>query len=198
MSADGLPRVPLWRWRRNPLRRRTDLAQGWIGLAVLLVVLAVTPAAVRLAGDTAHRHYSRLAQLQAQTRQHTTAVLVHDAPSHPEPGSAEEKETRYEVPVRFTGPDGRPRTAKTEVRPGLPAGSGVRVWVGPHGSLTDPPLTAEQVRGRSKGWAVIAALAVGITGAVTNAVAVLVLHRRNLAAWEAAWAETAPRWTSPS
>ncbi|MDG9717274.1 hypothetical protein [Streptomyces sp. DH24] len=198
MPAHGLPRVALWRWRRNPLRRRTDRIQGWIGLAVLLVVLSVAPAAACLAGDAAHRHYAAIAQLQSLTRQYTTAVLVHDAPRHPEPGSAEEKKTRYEATVRFTGPDGRPRTARTEVRPGLPAGSGVPVWVGPDGHLTDPPLTAVQVRGRSKGWAVIAVLTVGVTGAVINAVAGLVLRRRNLAAWEAAWAETAPRWTSRS
>ncbi|TFE55372.1 hypothetical protein E3E14_05995 [Streptomyces sp. ICN441] len=33
---EELPRVPLWQWRRNPLRRRSDLAQAWIALSLPL------------------------------------------------------------------------------------------------------------------------------------------------------------------
>lgn len=40
---EELPRLRLWRWRRNPLRRRTDLAQAWIAVGLFLVVAAATP-----------------------------------------------------------------------------------------------------------------------------------------------------------
>ncbi|MFH9011763.1 hypothetical protein ACH4C6_10325 [Streptomyces sp. NPDC017943] len=192
---EDLPRLMLWRWRRNPLRRRTDLIQAWIGLGLLLAVLAATPAVVTLARDLAHRHYSRTAQQQAATRQETTAVLLHDAPRHPEPGSPEARKTLYPVTVRFTDPLGRTRTAETDVQPQLPAGTTLRVWAGTDGRLTDPPLTAEQIRSRSVGSAVIATLAFYATGTLAYGVAHRTLQRRNLAAWDTAWARTAPRWT---
>ncbi|MFD0550409.1 hypothetical protein ACFQ0X_15345 [Streptomyces rectiviolaceus] len=76
----------LWRWRRNPLRRRTDLVQAWIAVGLFLAVLTATPAAGVLVGDAARRHMEQTARHQADTRHRTTAVLVHDAPVIPSPG----------------------------------------------------------------------------------------------------------------
>ncbi|MFH8798264.1 hypothetical protein ACH4F6_01500 [Streptomyces sp. NPDC017936] len=190
------PRVVLWRLRRNPLRRRSDLAQGWIGVGLLLAVLAAAPLALFLVGDAAHRHYARTARHQAETRHHTTAVLLEDARRHPEPGSAEARKTRYPTKVRFTDPHGRLRTAEADVLPALPEGTPVRVWAGADGEITGPPLTPDQVRARAKGAAVIAALAVHAAAAAAYGTAGRVIQRRNLAAWDAAWADTAPRWTA--
>ncbi|MEU2281477.1 hypothetical protein ABZ614_05785 [Streptomyces sp. NPDC013178] len=190
-----LPRLMLWRLRRNPLRRRSDLVQGWVGLALVLAVPAATPLAVCLVGDAAHHHYTRAAQHQATTRRPTTAVLLEDAPRHPEPGSAEARETRYPAKVRFTDPNGHSHTARTDVRPALPKGSAIRVWAGTDGKITDPPLSPGQIRTRTRGAAVIAALGVHATAAAAYGAVGRVIQRRNLAAWDAAWAETAPRWT---
>lgn len=194
---EELPRVKLWRLRRNPLRRPTDLLQAWLGLGLLLVVLAAVPAAMFLVGDAAFRHYARTADHQEQTRWLTTAVLVHDAPRHPEPGSEEAKQTRYPVQVRFTDPGGHTRTAQADVHPGLSAGSGVDVWADTDGRITEPPMTDDQIRSRSMGWAIIAALTVCAVGAATYGLTALTLRRRNLSAWAAAWSRTAPRWTAP-
>lgn len=106
------------RLRRNPLCRRTDLVQAWIGLGLLLAALAATPAAMVLVGDAAHRHYARTARHQAATRHHTTAILLQDARRHPEPGSAEARKTRYPAEVRFTDADGHTRTATADVQIG--------------------------------------------------------------------------------
>ena len=162
---EELPHTLLWRWRRNPLRRRTDLAQGLIAVGLFLAVLAATPAAMFLIGDTAYRHHKETARHQAATWPHTPAVLVHDAPRHPEPGSYEAKKTLYPATVRFTDPHGHTRTAKTDVEPALAAGSTVHVWVNDEGKITDPPLTTEQVRNRTMVYAVLAALAVPLLGA---------------------------------
>ncbi|GGY94799.1 Rv1733c family protein [Streptomyces poonensis] len=187
---------PLWRWRRNALRRPTDRLQGWITLGLLLVVPTLAIAAMFGVGDTAYRYYRSTAEQQAQTRHHTTAVLVHDAPRHPEPGSAEAKQTRYPVTVRLVAPDGQIRTGETDVLPGLPAGSTVRVWADRHGTLTEPPLTTEEIRSRAMGWALITFMVVALAGAAANGAVALVLRRRNLAEWDADWADTAPRWTT--
>jgi hypothetical protein len=188
--------VRLWRLRRNPLRRRSDLIQAWIGLALALAIPAATLGAVLLAGDTAHRHYTRTAQHQAATRHQTTAVLLEATRRHPEPGSAEARKTLYPAEVRFTDHNGHRRTAKTDVRPALPKGATLRVWVGADGTITDPPLSPDQIRSRAAGWAVVAALGVPATAAAVYGVAGRVIHRHNLVAWDTAWAETAPRWTT--
>ncbi|MFF0221559.1 hypothetical protein [Streptomyces sp. NPDC004629] len=195
---DDLPRHPLWRFRRNPLRRGTDVAQAWIGLGLLLAVLVAMPGAMFLIGDTAYRHYAHTARHQAATRHQSTAVLLYDSPRHPEPGSDEEKRTRYRVEVRFTDRLGHSRTGCVDAHPGLPAGSTVTVWTGPEGGITDPPMTAAEIRSRCMGWAIIAALAVALAGAAAYGIAERTLHRRNLAAWDTAWARTAPRWTTPT
>jgi len=186
----------LWRWRRNPLRRRTDLAQGWIGAVLLVAVLAAIPVAMFLVGDTAYRHHMETARHQAATRHHTPAVLVHDAPRHPEPGSDEAKQTRYPASVRFTDPHGHTRTAKADVEPALPAGSALRVWVDNDGKITDPPMTTTQVRNRAMGSALVAAMAVPLLGAAAYGYAHRRLERHNLARWDAAWADVAQRWTT--
>nr|WP_244218138.1 hypothetical protein [Streptomyces corchorusii] len=184
------------RLRRNPLCRRTDLVQAWTGLGLLLAALAATPAAMVLVGDAAHRHYARTARHQAATRHHTTAILLQDARRHPEPGSAEARKTRYPAEVRFTDAHGHTRTATAEVQPALTKGSAVRVWVGADGTITDPPLSPGEVRSRAMGSAIIAALGVHATAAAAHAAACRVIQRRNLAAWDTAWARTAPRWTT--
>ncbi|MFG3588873.1 hypothetical protein [Streptomyces sp. NPDC047990] len=193
---DDLPRLMLWRLRASPLRRRSDVLQAWVGIGVLLAVLAAAPAAMFLLGDSAYRHYTRTAERQRQVREPVVAVLLQDVPRHPEPGSTEEKETLYPVRVRFTDPAGHPRTAKTEARPGLTAGSTLRLWSDPRGRLTGPPLTTDQIRSRCMGWALTGALAVTLLGGLAYGATDLVLRRRNLAEWDAAWARTAPGWTA--
>lgn len=193
---EELPRVPLWRWRRNPLRRRTDVARAWIAVGLFLAVVAAVPVAAFLASDAARHHYEESARRQAATRHALPAVLLRDAPRHPEPGSDEAEKARYTVPVRFTDPQGRARTARSDVRPSLPAGSTVRVWVNAAGEVTGPPLTSEQVRNHTLGCALVAALAVLALGAATYGFADRRLERHDLARWDTEWARTAPRWTA--
>ncbi|MFG3246532.1 hypothetical protein [Streptomyces sp. NPDC048187] len=190
----GHPYLLLRRWRRNPLRRRTDRLRARIALGLVLAVLVAAPAAMFEVGDSAYRHYVSTAEHEARTRDHRPAVLTHDAPRHPEPGSDEAKQARYPVTVRFTGPDGAIRTGTTEVAPGLRADSTVLVWVDAEGGITEPPLTTEEIRSRTMGWAIFAFLGVVLTGLAAHAATGCLLHRRNLAQWEADWAATAPRW----
>ncbi|WP_447034857.1 Rv1733c family protein [Streptomyces sp. DSM 118878] len=158
----------LWRWRHNPLRRRTDLIQGWTALALLLLVPVVGVVAALLVGDTASGHYRALAKQQAQTRHLLTATLTHDAPRHPEPGSDEAKKARYPVTVRYTAPDGRTRTAKADVLPGLSRGSTIDVWADTQGAMTGAPMSSDEIRSRAMGWAVLGFLAVALAGAAAD------------------------------
>ncbi|MFJ2949594.1 hypothetical protein ACIO8H_18480 [Streptomyces sp. NPDC087226] len=195
----GPPARPLlWRWRHNPLRRRTDSFHAWLGLGVLIAVLALAPVAALVAAKTARAHYEDTARHQKLTRHVTTATLTHDAPRHPEPGSDEEKHTRYPAEVRVVTRDGLERHTRAEVEPGLAAGNTVRVWITADGETTDPPLTPKEIRSRTMGWALLAAMGVALTGAAAHAATGLAVRRRNLDDWDTAWARTAPRWTTPT
>jgi rod shape-determining protein MreB len=183
---------------RTALRRRTEALQAWLGLGVLIAVLAVAPVAAVLVGNAARSHYEDTARHQNQTRYETDATLTADAPRHPEPGSDEEKKTRYPVEVRVVTREGRTRTTRAEVQPGLTAGNTVRIWITSDGRVTDAPLSPKEIRSRTMGWALLAAIGVALTGAAAHALTGLALRRRNLAHWDTAWAETAPRWTTPT
>lgn len=189
-------RLRLWRWRRNPLRRPSDRLQAWVTLALALAVLTTAPAAMFAAGDSAQRHYRSTAEQEALTRTQHPATLTHDAPRHPEPGSDEAKEARYPVPVRYTDPQGQTRTGRTDVQPGLPAGRTVLVWTDTEGRITRPPLTTDQIRNHTMGWALLAFLAVPLTGLAAHATVTRLVHRHNLAQWDTDWARTAPRWNA--
>ncbi|WP_308311440.1 hypothetical protein [Streptomyces sp. D2-8] len=80
--------------------------------------------------------------------------------------------------------------------PTLPKGSTIRVWADTDGKLTDPPLSADQIRSRAMGSALIAVLGVHAAAAAAYGTAHRVIHHHNLAAWEAAWTRTARRWTT--
>lgn len=186
----------LWRWRRNPLRRRCDLLQAWTGLLLTVVVAAATPTAMVVVHGSVQTSLRESAAAEARTRERVTAVLVRDTPRHPEPGSDEARHSRYPAEVRFPGPDGTPRTGTTEVVPGLPAGSTVRVWRDSGGRLTEAPMRESEIRSRAYGWAGSAGAAIALTGVTLYAVIGRILDRKRAAAWERAWADTSPRWTA--
>ncbi|EGX55010.1 proline rich protein membrane protein [Streptomyces zinciresistens K42] len=193
---DGLRHRLPWRWPPNPLRRPADVARAWIVLVLAVAVVTATPAAMYLAGSTAYRYHQRIAQEEETTRHRTTAVLVDDAPDRPEPGTPGARQARYPVTVRFTDPQGRTHTGEADAEAGLPAGSEIRVWADGEGRITGPPLSRQQVRDSTMGYVILAALAVPLVAVTVYRYATRRLERRTLAQWDAAWARTAPRWTT--
>lgn len=183
----------LWRWRRNPLRRRVDVLEGLVGLVVAVVLVCGVPAAgvgVALAlGDD----LGRTARLQGAQRHTTTAVLLRDAHAVSDAGMG--LVTYRRVPVRWVGADGLSRTGAARVRPGLAAGAKVAVWVDSGERLTEAPMTAVRV------WS-LAGVA-GLACAALAAAAVLFarsrvlgwLRRRALREWARSWARVEPLWS---
>ncbi|WP_258198748.1 hypothetical protein [Streptomyces sp. A244] len=185
-----------WRWRRNPLRRPSDLLWAWIGLILAVTVAITAPLAGWALGATVHDRLTVAANEQARTGRHTAAVLLMDAPAHPEPGSAEARETQYPAKVRYTAPDGTVRIATTDVDPGLPTGHRVRVWTNAEGQLTDPPMPPDEIRKRAVGSGALTSITVIAIGTLTYRLTARVLDQRRMRAWEAAWQQTARRWTT--
>ncbi len=188
MRRSRVGRRPLWRFRRNPLRRREDVLEAWVLLVAWLAVVVAGPfVAVLSAEMTAHTAAQRRAE-----RQPATATLLTDVP-HGDLGSGSAG-GRVSAPVSWTDADGTRHTGKTLVDGGQPAGARVEVWTDRQDRLTTAPPSATQAgvdaafMGAASYVAVVAGAAAGYYGVR------LVLDRRRLRAWDAEWQNLGPRW----
>ncbi|GAB2881414.1 hypothetical protein GCM10027074_57070 [Streptomyces deserti] len=181
MAAARCARVRLWRWRRNPLRRRSDVVEAWV------IVVGWVSALVcgLLAGLTAAAAVERDAERQRAERRQVSAVLVKDT----EDRLPQRAATDYRVwaTVRWTTPDGTTHTDEARVPSGSRAGSTVTVWTDRNGEITAEPLTQGETRPHAISGGVLAAAGAG--GAVLGAAwAVrLGLERHRMAQWAAEW-----------
>ncbi|MFL5995931.1 MAG: hypothetical protein ACJ736_16780 [Streptomyces sp.] len=177
-----------WRWRNNPLRRRTDIAEAWIMPALwTLVVVGGTVAGLA----TAHATDETLAQLRTD-RHSTYAVLLADAPKHD--SSWRSSGDKVSATVRWTTPDGSPATGSTLVGTGLKAATRVVVWQNGRGALTTAPPSAGEAAVEAGALGTAAGLA--LTGAVLGVGAVVRwrLDRQRIDSWGREWDLMGPQW----
>src|SRR5689334_3682730 len=106
----------LWRWRNNPLRRRDDIVEAWVVLAVWMVVTVGGAGAGLVTATAADAMFAR----QRTERHSVQAVVVNDVPRKATAFGADNRRT---VEVRWVKPDGSTRTGRTLVSTGLDAGS---------------------------------------------------------------------------
>ncbi|MFJ3235011.1 hypothetical protein [Streptomyces sp. NPDC086787] len=190
MKAFRGPKVWLWRWRRNPLRRRADVAEAWVVLgAWLLTVLAGV-----LAGLVTARSVEQdLARERAEWRP-VVAHVVGKAPgtsvSETGTGTAE----RVWAKVRWSVADGSRHTGEARVWPGSPDGSPVTVWTDPRGHLVTRPATASQAHLRSGLIGALAGLSTAAVPFIGGRVVRARLESRRMDRWDAEWARLGPQW----
>ncbi len=179
----------LWRWRSNPLRRRGDLVEAWIVLAVwTVVVLGGT-----LVGTvTARAADESFAELRAE-RHPERAVLV-ESTRRAVAATEGVRDDRVRATVRWTASDGVTHTGRALVDSGREVGSKVTIWFDDGGRLVPPPPTAAQ----SSAQAVMLGLsaAVALSGLVYGAgrVARWRLDRRRVDEWGNEWDRVEPQW----
>ncbi|MFE1290316.1 hypothetical protein [Streptomyces sp. NPDC058751] len=177
-------RVPLWRWRRNPLRRRSDIAEAWLAVAAAALLLLTVPA-VAVATAVIEEN-SVLGQARGLHR--TTAHLIEDAPAGAARFSDLAADARVGARVRWTMPSGTSRTGKALVAAGGKAGASVTVWLDDAGRIHAAPPTSSQVRSQSAAFGATAGLGacVLVLGLWWGARVGLEAHRRTQ--WDSAWA----------
>ncbi|WP_369173172.1 hypothetical protein AB5J49_36825 [Streptomyces sp. R28] len=188
MAASEYTRVRLWRWRRSPLRRRSDLIEAWVVLCgwVFALVAAV------FGGLAASDAVVHSAQEQRAENHKVTAVLVKDA-EDPGPSRVTTDHLVWAT-VRWTEPDGSTRTDEARVPPKAQAGSKVEVWTDRNGALANEPL--------SEGELVLHSIAGGVlAGAATAGIVLgstwvvrLGMERRRLEQWAAEWERMDTPW----
>lgn len=179
---------------RNPLRRACDRAETVALGALLAVFLAAAPFAAHVAGSWAYATFAREAQAQRAGLSEVRATLLRapsDVISYPGAGAVSR-----DIGARWRAPDGQVRTGELFVPFRATAGSTVPVWVDRAGQLADPPLSHAELAARV--WLVteLAAGALAVALVVAGWLARRGLDRRRMAAWDADWLETGPRWSS--
>jgi hypothetical protein len=184
------PKVWLWRWRRNPLRRRADAVEAWVVLGTWLVTLLVGV----LAGLATTRSVEDGLARERVEWQQVAARLTEKAPGSASDHPATFSGDRVWGNVRWTAPDGTTHTGQVRVGPGSSAGTAVTVWTDLQGHLVSRPATAAQAQLRS---ALIGAL-VGMAAAAVPFVGGRVLcgrlERRRMSQWDTEWARFGPLW----
>ncbi|MFF7678936.1 hypothetical protein [Actinacidiphila glaucinigra] len=181
--------VRFWRWRRNPLRRGTDVAEAWTGVAAAVLIAVGGPAA----GATTAVAVEHDALHESQGLHQVTAVVTEnaaDAVENDYTGST----GKVHAPVRWTAPDGSEHTGSARVDPNTRAGSTTGVWVDSDDELREPPLTPVQAQIQGQVFGVFAAIgASGLVLAGRWAVRVRI-DRHRAQAWDREWAEVEPSW----
>lgn len=186
-------RVRGWRWRRNPLRRRSDVVEAWTALIVAVLLCVGAPLVGTAAGWRAYDSGHGTQVVQRAERHQVSAVLVEDAPAAV-PSAQGAKQPLYEVKVRWTEPGKGTQTTLAEVPAGSRRGEHAAVWLDARGHGVAPPTTDAAVWQHALTAGVWAAG--GVVGVVLLARTVIgrVAERHRMAEWEAEWARTGPEW----
>ena len=182
-----------WRLDRNPLRRGCDRAETVVLGGLIAAFLAAVPFAAHATGSWAYAASAREAQAQRAALRQVPATLT-QASSEPAfylgTGAVP-----VGVGARWRAPDGQERTGELFVRAGASAGTTVPVWVDRAGRLAGPPFGRAQLTARAQLARELTAGTLGIALAAALWLTRRALDRRRMAAWDADWLATGPRWS---
>ncbi|MFK0253824.1 hypothetical protein [Streptomyces sp. NPDC090445] len=191
----------VWRWRRNPLCRPTDLFEAWAAFAALVCVLLVAPAIGCVTGFRVDGTLQRAAREQRQERYLVPAVVVGpaaaEAPEGPggEPAPQRQAPQRTRIVAAWTAPDGSSHQGTVPAAEEPPrAGDRFRIWADLRGRLVTRPLDP----GSAGAHAALAGLAAAVGAAALaetarRLVVRRLIHRRYLCL-DRAWAAAGPDW----
>ncbi|WP_461076481.1 Rv1733c family protein [Streptomyces deserti] len=188
----------LWRWRHNPLCRATDLAEAWLALVALLLILLAAPLIGSVVGGAAQDALQRSVREQHQSRYVVTATVVRKlegSPLEADPETSTGRDLRNRVLAEWTAPDGTEH--RGPVLAGLKTpqqGDHFRIWTDRHGKLVARPLDAAT----ASTHAVLAGFgaALATAGLIESGRRVIVwrMVRRRYARWDQAWDKAGPDW----
>jgi hypothetical protein len=181
----------LWRWRHNPLRRGTDLAEAWVGLLALLLILVAAPVIGSLTGTAAQDALQRSVREQHDSRRLVTATVLREVQRSPldaDPEASSGRAPRTRVVADWTAPDGTSRQGTVMAALETPHRGDL------HGRTAARPLdpataTTHAVLAGTGAALLIAGLVEG-----GRRLAVWRMVRRRYARWDQAWDRAGPDW----
>ncbi len=179
------------RFDRNPLRRATDRAESVVLILLAVLFLVGAPLSALAAGGAMHAVAQR-AELAQRASHLPVMATVKTVTGTPATGG----NLTTEVDAQWTAPNGKVINTEMAVAIGYTPGDTLKVYTTPDGRLTTPPMAESQVASLTELARVagVAGLAVVLT--MAGVVARWWLNRRRIAAWDADWRSTGPRWTT--
>ncbi|WP_251092238.1 hypothetical protein [Streptomyces sp. Caat 7-52] len=188
----------LWRWRHNPLRRTTDLAEAWVALVALLLITVGAPVTGCLVGASAQDSLQRSARHQQHGRRLVTAVVVRALGGtlpETDPETASGRQTHSRVLAYWAAPDGTRRHGPVLADLRTPhRGDHFGLWTDPHGRITTRPLDSATATTHAVLAGLGAALLTAALVETGRRLTVWRLVRRRYARWDQAWDRAGPDW----
>jgi hypothetical protein len=179
---------------RNPLRRASDRVEAWIRVGLLAGFLLAGPIAAQAAAGWAHQAGTPGPGAGAGSAHPVRAVLLQPAAAV-HAGAAPASTAQVWVRARWDSPGAPARSGEVLAPLGSPVGSVVTAWVDASGRVTAPPPEPGQTANETVLAVIVALAAVAVALLAVLRLTQRFLNWRRLAAWEAAWSATAPRWT---
>ncbi|MEU5427138.1 hypothetical protein AB0H73_16255 [Streptomyces olivoreticuli] len=186
------------RWRRNPLRRRTDVVEAWVGAVAVVLMLLAGSAVGWVTGSLAHEALRQTVREQQLHRHLVTATALRNLPvraTETDRETAAGREGHHRVVARWPAPDGRRQfSGVVAVRQPTRAGHRFTLWTDDRGRISARPMDDDTAAVH----AVLAgaAAAAGAAGLVEIARRLVVwrLVRRRYARWDRAWEQAGHTW----
>ncbi|MGW0363011.1 Rv1733c family protein [Streptomyces sp. NPDC002990] len=190
----------VWRWRRNPLCRPTDLFEAWVAFAALVCVLVVAPAVGWLTGLQVDGTLQRAAREQRQERYLVPAVVVRSAPeaaagASADPAARQQAPRRSRIVASWTAPDGSSHegTVPAAEEPPHP-GDRFRIWTDTQGRVVGQPLDPSAAGFHAAMAGLAAAVCVAALVETVRRLVVRRLTHRRYILLDRAWAAAGPDW----
>jgi hypothetical protein len=188
----------LWRWRHNPLCRKTDLAEAWVALATALLIAIGAPVAGVLTGTLSENALLKSVHQQQRERHEVTATVirtVRQSPPDPDPETVAARDARSHVIAGWRAPDGTRRHGTVTTGLQSPrAGEKFTIWTDAHGTVVARPLDRVSATTHAvlAGIGASAVVAASLDGA--RRLVMWRIVRRRYARWDRAWEKTGPDW----
>ncbi|GGK71449.1 Rv1733c family protein [Streptomyces flaveus] len=188
----------LWRWRRNPLRRTTDLVEAWVAMAALLLVLVAAPvvgAWVGSAAQDALRESVRQQRLDRHLVEATVVKKADSSPLDPDPETSSARDSHNRVLANWKGPDGTEQQGTVMAALESPqAGDRFTLWTDEQGRIVGRPLDTATATTHAvlAGFGAAAACAGLVEG--SRRLVLWRMVRRRYARWDLAWSQAGPDW----
>ena len=183
--------VRRWRFDRNPLRRPTDRAETALLVMLVAAFLIGTPFAALATGVWMHGMAQRAQLAQEGSRRQVTAVVLTVATPSPVG-----ENLAWQAQARWKALDGQQVTHEVPVPSGTAVGGTLQVWTDRTGDFVTPPLLDSQVASETTTGEALGLIASACVLTVAGALSLWALNKRRMAAWDADWHATGPRWTT--
>ncbi|WP_053749086.1 hypothetical protein [Streptomyces sp. MMG1533] len=188
----------IWRWRHNPLRRATDLAEAWVALVALLLIVVVGPVIGSLVGGVAQDALQRSVREQRKSRQLVTATVVRKldrSPLDADPETSSGRDLRSRVEADWTAPDGTAHHGTVLAALQTPhRGDHFTLWTDEHGRIAARPLDSATATTHAVLAGFGAALLTAGLVEAGRRLTVWRMVRRRYARWDQAWERAGPDW----